>query len=170
MAIPMKMIYTIRDRKNKTSTMCVYLKFDYPDIPAQLDLSNAITIAQHVAGLIDAMISGAIVNINLNQSVSLPVGIKTMATSTADVEEKAIFKFSGAFAESTITIPTFKDSLIIDGSDAVDQTDADVVAFIFDMIDGSLSPLDNYDISDSRDNPISRIDDAYERFSKSGKR
>lgn len=166
---PYQVKYTIRDRKNKISTMTVYLQLFnvVNDVENDVnDVENAIVL---IGQYIDAMINGAIVNVSYTRNVPI-TGIKTTATSTADVEEKGVFVFSNSIQNQRITIPTFKDSLVIDGSDRIDTTNTDVSTFIFGMTDGSATILETVVPTDNRDLALSGFVEAFESFRRSSKR
>jgi hypothetical protein len=62
--------------------------------------------------------------------------------------------------------------MVVSGSDALDTTDADIAAFIAAMVDG-LTPSTYATLvepSDSREDDITALDYARERFRASGKR
>ncbi len=54
-------------------------------VPNNTEIGNFKTLAQHVAGLIDAIIKGKISNISIGIGVDLPGGIKATADALADV-------------------------------------------------------------------------------------
>lgn len=167
MARPTKVTYTIKDNKGKTAFLSVWLKYDYPSIPSTSTLSQIESAAQYLATIIDPLISGQISNINYTRQVDLPGGLSGMAGSTSDVEEKGVFQFTTSQSNVDIVLPTFLDSLVVNGSQDIDQSDSDVIQFIFDITDGSGSPLEFTQPSDNRDTEISGFFDAYEQFKKS---
>lgn len=165
-----KVVFTIKDRKQKTGFMIFYvLKYD----PIELlfnSWSDAELVAIDIAGWIDNMITGAIVNISISSEVDLPGSLKSTIGVTADIEEKAIFIFETPYSKPRVTVPTIKESLIVDFSDLIDTSDADVANFIFKMIDDGTGASSKFvRTSDSRGIEIQGLITAYSKFKKSVK-
>ena len=167
MSKPTKVTYTIQDNKGKLSYASVWLKYNYPDIPATSSLDNLISASQYIASLIDPLISGQIVNISVTRQVELPIGLSGAPSTVSDVEEKGVFVFGTSNSRTLIILPTILDTLIVSGTDNINQSDVNVTQLIFDFTDGSGSPLENIHPSDNRDNAFSQFYDAYELFKAS---
>lgn len=165
MAAPV-IIFTIRDNKGKTSTTEV-------KIPTGIDIDNMIEFAQDLAGLLDAITNGQIISVGIGISVDLSaLGLTAAAGSTADVEEKGQFQFQtvGGYY-TTVNVPAISDTDVVDGSDVLDQTDADIAAFIAAMTAGlTLTDASTVQPTDSREDDITTLVYARERFRASGKR
>lgn len=165
MAAPV-IIFTVRDNKGKTSTTEV-------KIPTGITLSNMIEFAQDLAGLFDAITNGQIVNVGIGISVDISgLGLTAAPGSTADVEEKGQFQFQtdGGYY-TTVNVPAISDTDVVDGSDVLDQGDADIAAFIAAMTAGlTLTDTSVVQPTDSREDDITTLVFARERFRASGKR
>lgn len=166
MALAPKVIITVRDNKGKISTTEV-------KIPTGLTLANMIEFAQDLITLFDAITSGVIIGVSIGISVDTSgLGLTAVAGSTADVEEKGVFQFvtSGGFY-TTVNVPCIADSDVVSGSDAIDQSDPDIAAFIAAMTGGlTLTDLSVVQPCDSREDDIVSLAFARERFVSSGKR
>lgn len=169
MANPWQATLTVKDNKNKVSFINIYIEYNNSDIGGTNSWENAENAILDLLPVIDNMINGQITRTAISREITLPGGLKAMPGSTADVEEKGVFIFSTNASRPEVTIPTFKDSLVITGSDKINQSDTDVALFIFMMIDGSGTALNFVHPSDNRDTEIVSFIDAYERFRKSGK-
>jgi len=166
MALAIKVIFTIQDNKGKTSTTEV-------KIPTGISVGNMIEFAQDLAVLFDAITNGEIIGVSIGVGVDLSsLGLTASAGSTADVEEKGKFQFStaGGF-HTTVNVPCISDSDVVSGSDVLDTADADIAAFIAAMTDGlTLTDTSTVQPCDSREDDITALDFAEERFISSGKR
>lgn len=117
-------LYSIADEENKQSTMQV-------NVPQTTSFADVTIFASEMAKLIDPLISGYITRIGVAFSVSIPAGLASVASSISDVEEGAKFQWRTALGNFTsFRIPTFLDSLISPGSNAVDTGEANVAALI----------------------------------------
>lgn len=166
MALSPVVIVTVRDRKGKTSTTEI-------KIPTGLTLANMIEFAQDLASLIDPITSGQIINVGIGIRVDLSsLGLTAAAGTTADVEEKGQFQFGTALGTyTTVNIPCIGDLDVVDGSDELDQSDADIAAFITAMTGGiTLTDTSVVQPTDAREEDITSLVYARERFRSSGKR
>lgn len=123
-------LFSIKDEKGKTSTTeC--------NFPAATSLDDARLMAQEVAKLIDAQITGAIVRIGLVVQVDAPAGLNGSPAANSDVEEGARFQFRTVNGFYTaMRLPTFDEAKIVAGTTEVDLTDTDVTAFYTGMVAG----------------------------------
>lgn len=166
MAIAPKIIVTIRDDKGKTATTEI-------KIPTGITLANMIEFAREMAILIDGITRGVIINVTIGIGIDLSaLSLASNAFSDADVEEKGSFQF---FTETgfytTVNIPCWDDDDTVVGSDAVDEVDIDVAAFIAAMTDGiELEDESVVEPCDSREDDIVALVWAREKFRSSGKR
>lgn len=125
-------IYSFRDGKGAIATTEV-------QIPTSITLANATIFAQQLALLIDPIISGIITRIGIAVSVTLPGGLNVTPNAGSDVEEGALFSFVTANNfRKQLRIPTFNETQILSGTQAVNTADTDVAAFITAMTDGIL--------------------------------
>ena len=165
MASPV-IIFTVRDNKGKTSTTEV-------KIPTGISLSNMIEFAQDLAVLFDAITNGQIINVGIGISVDISaLGLTGAPGVTADVEEKGQFQFRTANGYyTTVNVPCFSDTDVVSGSDEIFQADIEVAAFIAAMTGGlTLTDASVVQPTDSREDDITTLVYARERFRSSGKR
>lgn len=109
--MPWQARYTIKDEKGARSVMTVNITD--VNIVGLLDAAESpLEYASDLALLIEPLISGQIVAINMSVPVDLPAGLKTAPELTSDVEEGATFIFATADRfTSRVRIPTFRESL-----------------------------------------------------------
>ena len=161
-----KIIYTIKDNKGKLATMEI-------KVPTGLTVANYVEFAQQMGTLVVGMSIGQIVNVGVAITVDILPGWPTAPGLTSDVEEKGAFQYVAAGNWRTgLQIPTLSELLVVDGSDALDMTDAAVIAFNDAMIDGILLPVGAVTVepTDARENDITALVYARESFRASGKR
>ena len=166
MAHAVKVIYTIKDNKGKLATCEI-------KIPNGLTVANYIEFATEMGTLIANITIGQIVNVGVAITVDIDAGWPVAPGVTSDVEEKAAWQFVAAGNWRTgVNVPTLSELLVVDGSDELDLTDADVLAFNDAMIDGILLPVGAVTVepTDARENDIESLVFARERFRASGKR
>lgn len=150
----LSIIYSIVDAKNETSTMEIA-------VPTGTTLAAATTFAQAMAGLINAVTTGAIRRIGVVLSVALPGGLRGGALTGSDVEEGAKFQFLTALGNYTsFRVPTFNEDLIQSNSRAVDLEDADVAALVTAMEDG----IGGTNPCDKRGEDVTALSFAREQF------
>lgn len=121
---------TWRDQAGKTATNTMYVP-------------NGLTLAQYAQGLrasavILDEVSGSVLDA-LNYSVDVDISALTGngLAGTADVEDIGAFQFRTADNRPVnVNVPGIIDTLSSAGSDALDQTDTDVAAFISMFEDG----------------------------------
>lgn len=167
MAHAVKIIYTMKDNKGKLSTFEV-------KVPTGLTVANYIEFAQEMGTLAVNITTGQIVNVGVALTVDIAgLGWPTAPGVTSDVEEKAAWQFvtAGNFYTG-LQVPTLSELLVVDGSDALDETDAAVIAFRDAMVDGILLPVGAITVqpTDSREDDIEAMIYAREVFRASGKR
>lgn len=159
-------LFTFRDGKGETSSTQV-------NVPSSTAIADAVLFGQQMATLIDPLINGFISRIGIVVDVDISaLAIANAASPIADVEEGARFQYRTAQNNFTsMRIPTFIDTLITAGGNAVDQVNTDVAAFLTAMetgLDltgvggsGTISP------SDTRDEDIVTTTSALEAFQSS---
>ena len=162
-----KLIYTVEDYKGKQATCVVHL-------PADLTIIDYVEFAEEMGDLIDALITGSIVNVGIAFTVDFAgFGWDSTPSAVADVEEKGYFQFrtDGAFFTG-IKLPTWSDFAVLAGSDLIDQADSDVAAFVTAMEDGITLPIATTLVTptDSREDEVDGLVFAREVFRASGKR
>jgi len=124
-------LFTFRDGKGETSSTQV-------NLPSNTSAADAILFGQQMAGLLDALISGAITRVGIVLDVDISaLGLNTTASGTSDVEEGARFQFRTANGFFTsMRIPTILEGIISSGGNSVNQVDVDVAAFLTAMETG----------------------------------
>lgn len=92
------------------------------------------------------------------------LGLRTVAGITADIAEKAAFLFNTAITglRAKLRIPTFRETLVPPGSDAVDLADVDVAAFKTAMESGIVTTGGTISPTDDRENDITGLTTARE--------
>lgn len=121
--------FVIEDAKGESSTVVL-------DLPPATTAVNAGAFRAAAQAVIGDMINGRMTDAGIRLNVANPLGAVNAAIG-ADIQEKAYFAFEsvGGFLKS-LTIPTILEDLFIDGSKFLDESDADVGAFLTMMIDG----------------------------------
>ena len=153
-------LYSIRDAKGAVSNMKI-------NLPSSTAFSDVILFVPEFAELVNDVINGQIVRAGVAFEVDLPAfGTPSI---DSDVEEGARFNYrtSGGFL-SAFRIPTFLESKIVDGGQAVDTADVDVLALDVAMRNGiDLDGVGGSGIiapSDQRDEDIVSLTSATESF------
>ena len=159
-------LFTIRDGKGEQSTMQV-------NVPSSTSAADAIIFGQQFAGIIDPLVNGAITRVGIVLDVDISgLGLTPNASLQADVEEGAKFQFRTSQNHFTsFRIPTFLDTLIPGGGNAVDQANGQVAALLTAMEDGiDLSGVGGSGVispSDTRNEDIVATTSAKEAFQSS---
>lgn len=161
MAVPRVFVtYTIRDRKNKKSTVII-------NFPENADIAVVKEFVSTTATMIDALIKGQISDAGVGISVELPAGIKAFPNADADVEEGARLQFRTAIGSITgFRLPTFDEAFLASGTNVVDYTAAPVGTFVARIIAGLTSGLTNVSPSDERGEDITDNESGRESFTK----
>lgn len=110
------------------------------EIPLATTPANAIAFARGLTTFVDPLTEGLIEAAGVTFEVDLAgLGLDTVASALADVQERAIFAFRTAAGKlKRIGIPCFLETLFNGAGalDTVDTADTDVAAFITAMEDG----------------------------------
>lgn len=118
--------FAVKDGKGEDRTTRIFLNDD-----ASESAGEVVAFVQAYAVALDALIAGAIINIELHQNVPLPVGIKTVPNLAADVQEGAYWVWitqNGYIVRQRL--PTFDEAMLVPGKEHVDMTAAEVQAFM----------------------------------------
>lgn len=155
--------YTVDDDKGDKSTIEI-------PIPSATTLSDVPLFVSAMGDLIEAIVQGGITAAGARIEVDTS-GWTDVASSVADVQEKALFVFRTALNNiKKVHLPTFPDLLFNAGSDSVDLTDTDVAAFVTAMEDGiDLTGAGGTGIvqpSDYRDEDVDHLEKATEAWGK----
>jgi len=145
MALATSIRFDFVDDKSKTS-------FTKVRVPSNIGLSDVIEFAQDMAQLLVDMTQGVLTGASITIDVDLSgvAGLKAAAGAISDVFTKGFVQFgssvSGFFKR--MAIPTFDETLVPVGGDAVDTANVDVAAFVASMesgltvTSGTLAPVD----------------------------
>lgn len=135
MARPIEIRYTVQDGDGKQSQMTLNVASDTP-------LAEMQAIVDTVAQLLIPVLGGSLVDAQYTVKADLTastwyVDAANTANVLSDIEEGAVFVFESIDGYRTsIRMPTFDESLIVQGSDNVNTADTDVAAFIAVMLNG----------------------------------
>lgn len=141
--------YTIQDAKAKKSTVKLFLA-------TGTTLAGALAISDAVAPLIKALILGEIVSASVSADFAIPAGAQGAAALASDVEEKGRFMFRTSAGKAVrVSLPTWNEAFTLPNTASIDQTDADVDAFVQYFLSGGI---------DSNGVLITAIDTAYEAY------
>lgn len=145
--------FTFRDQKGKSSTTDIKVPVGFT-IPEYIDAAQrlATVLVNNTLALLTQ------VEVCLGLNVTPPA---TVPLANSDVQEKAQFVFNAANnLNYVMQIPTLDESVLVAGSDLIDQTNVGVAAMITLMEDGdgTIVPVNN------RDQDIVSIDYARELF------
>jgi hypothetical protein len=120
-------LITIVDNKRKSRVMRVH--FDAPAIPAEEREDIFDYMSEYIVRL-DAIITGRIVNVFIGRRFDLSgLSLKAVPLAVSDVEEGALLNWGTSFGNVLQRIPTFDETLIVDGTDSVDLSDPAWVDF-----------------------------------------
>ena len=151
MALAVSIRYDFRDDKGKTSHTKIR-------VPNGFALSDYVQFAQSMGQLISDISAGVITRASICIGIDLSTStLKAAATAFSDIAQKVFFQFNTALAgfRAKMKIPTLKETLVLPGTDAVDQANVDVAAYIAAMENGiAVSGLATISPSDGRENDI----------------
>lgn len=124
--------FTFEDRDKNKSTVGLYV--DTSNTMLELEAAIGGYYRPNLVALSDAtLVSYSVTTVWEETAVAL-------APETADVERKGVFSFRAANgAPFVMSVPSIRNSLIVDRSKIINATDADVAAFIANML--SSGPL-----------------------------
>lgn len=122
-------------------------KGDDPEKPASRvevefpsgSISAASLLASIVETLIEPLVYGSCESVGFTVELS-GLSVRSVPDVLADIRDKALFVFDASGAAGIfpkkITLPTYNENFTLPGTSLVDQTDADVSAFIDALING----------------------------------
>lgn len=160
-------IYRFVDNKHRLSTTTC-------NLPSDASLAHVTEFATTFATILDNMSNSKLGGLTIQTSpiLSTQFASKPIATKSADNEEKGAFSFQTSHTSPKVMkIPGFKDSLVMDGSDLIDQSAPDVAAYLAVMIDGlTLADSTVIEPCDVGSEDIFNLISAREEFTKSRRR
>lgn len=164
-------VLTIKDGKGKSSTQTVYVKQDGSSF------SSYIKMARQWAEAIGDTITGKIERIGVFADIPVPSNVQNINNSStaepeSDVEEgaKIFYNTAGGF-KGSFRIPTFSETLIVDGTKQVDLSDSRLTAIMGLLEDGlnenygDLALPSLIDMTDYREDDIVTVENGREHFS-----
>lgn len=148
---------TFEDAKGKTSRTSVKVPVGF-SIPEYVDAAQR--IATSLIANTEALLTDVTVCLGLNITTS------QAAAAGADVQEKAQFVFDTANSMTHVVYwPTLDESVVLANSDALDEANVDVAAFIDAMVNGiTLVDTTNVQPVNARDDDITSLTYAREYF------
>lgn len=161
------LVLTIQDGKGKKSNMIINLP------PALPNIGRYQAIARNWMDIIRGVIRGKVVYAGVTFGIELTAGaIGDVAEPDSDVEEgaKFIFTTENGFPTS-IRVPTFDETKILDGTRQVDLTDGAVENLVEAMIDGidddDTVVVNLQDVVDTHGDDVVSLSSALESFQRS---
>jgi len=160
MALTWELSLTLEDEEGKKSVVSLHL-------PGGTLQADAEAFASAFALLLDVLTGAKITRIALALIVTLPGGLKANALLESEVEIGARFGFIDAQAfRTSVRVPSFLQSLLVVGSNNVDQEQVDVAAFMSAITEG-LTPIATLvQPSTNRGDDIVSLSTAIEAFTK----
>lgn len=123
------------DRDRNTST----LRYHVPSGVALGALEGAVTdkLIPAIQGISDAVVTGYTISVGAEDPDAV------LAPETSDVERKGVFSFRAADGSTyTVSVPSIKNTLVIDETNKINKADALVTTFINSVLDPSFLELD----------------------------
>jgi len=160
MVLAVSIRFDFQDQKGKTS----FTKVRVPNGFSIAQYSEfTVAMGQLLANLSSARVTRASFCVGLDLSGST---IKAVASGISDIAQKAILGFSTAVTgfRTKLKLPAFSETKIITGSDAVDEADLDIAAFVTAMENGIVVTGGTVSPTDIRENDIVSTDYAREFF------
>lgn len=135
-------------------------------VPTGFTVAQYVEFATAFGAFVLPVTTCQITGISLSFDLGLSgLGLKAVALGTADVFRKGFFIFRAAIAgfSKKLGLPTFLETKVPTGTDAIDQGDADVLAFINAMTNGiAVSGPITIQPTDERGNDLTTISVARE--------
>lgn len=161
--LAVSLIFTFKDEKKKTSSTKVR-------VPSTFAFNQYLEFAAAAAQVFANMSTAELVDVSVAVSLDLSgASLRTIATQFSDVFQKVLLSVRSAVVGlfARFNIPTFDDANVLDESDVLDIVDPDVAALITLIEDG----LDDGGVFiipvDRRENALSEVSLAVEKFRKS---
>jgi hypothetical protein len=169
-----KITMSIIDAKARIGRLIFYTDVDSYGFVTGDRLQEIDDYFSEVARRLDAIISGAIISLDISVSVNLSAGMKASPLATSDVEEKALFvypKTASGGAYFAHRVPTFNHALFPPGTDQMAYSGHADVAYYAALVFNPTEALDWAsevgDASDNRGQSIKGAPLLYKRFSRS---
>lgn len=162
MALAVSVRFDMKDDKAKTS-------FTKVRVPTGFSIAQYTEFAQGMAQLIADISQCQVTRASFCVGLDLSgASIKPSPTAFSDIAQKILVGFSTVLAgfRTKMKIPALDETKVLAGSDALDQSDADVAAFITAMENGIVTSGGTIAPTDQRLNDINNTDYMRELFRK----
>lgn len=162
MALAVTVRFDFVDQKSKPS-------FTKVRIPTGFSITAMTEFAQGMAQLIANISDGRLTRASICVGLSLATAtLKATPDSDADIAEKGFFGFGTALAgfRTKMKLPAWNEIYTIAGSDAINQADPNVAAFLAAMEDGLAVTGGTIAPTDIRENDVTTTDYGRELFRK----
>lgn len=160
MPLAVRFRFDFIDGKGKTS-------FTKISVPTGFSIAQYVEFGQAMGQLIATISAGQVTGASATVSLDLSTAtLKSVISNVSDAGQKGYFKFASAvtgFARK-IFLPTFREDMIVAGSDSIDTTDTDVAAFVAAMEDGIVVTGGTISPTDNRSNDLAVLTTAKEMF------
>lgn len=159
-----QIIYTVVDDSGDEATTTI-------NTPQGFSLAQWGEFAVSMATLLDAFLAGRVNSADLCLGVDISGLTSNSTLSTGDREEIGAFQFGTLQGfRVNVNIPGIDELVVADGTDDLDQTNADVSAFISAMETGIVTTGGTLTFCDVAEDDITSTIYARERFRSSGSR
>jgi len=162
MALAVAVRFDMIDNKGKTS-------FTKVRIPTGFTIAAYTDFAQQMAQLISNVTQCQITRASFCVGLDLSGGtFKAVANALSDIAQKGFIGFSTAVAglRTKIKLPALDETVVLSGSDALDQANANVAALLTGFENGITVTGGTISPTDMRQNDITTTDYARELFRK----
>jgi len=160
--------------------LAVSVRFDFVDgkgktsftkirVPNGFSIAQYTEFAQGMGQLITDLTQSRITRAGFSVGLDLSSAtIKAAPVVFADIAQKVMFGFSTVLAgfRTKMKLPALNESKVTAGSDAINQADPDVAAFVTAMENGVVVTLGTISPTDQRGNDVNNTDYAKELFRK----
>lgn len=164
MAVAASVIYTIIDESGDTATFEI-------QVPTGFSIAQYTEFASDMATLVDAILSGKLLSADFCVAGDISGLTGNTVGAASDVEEIGAFLFrSDENRPVIVNVPGINETMVLVGSDELDQTDTDIAAWQTAIEDGLSTAGGTISPCDVGEGDIISTEYARERFRASGRR
>ena len=164
MALTYELTYTLSDDSGESATTSIHL-------PTAFSLAQFTEFGRAMADLVDNVVSGLVSRAELTLNFDISAITSNLAGTGADVEEISSFQFATAAGRPVnINVPGTIETMVIANSDELDQSNADIAAFITAVEDGIAVTGGTITVTDVDSEDVTTTVYAREAARASGKR
>lgn len=164
MPVPNEVNLAIRDRAGKSASASFFVGVGF-------SVAQYTEMAEILANAVDAIIGGVIEGCTLRLPADVSALINNTVGATSDVGDVGQFQFRSTENRPVrINVPGLLETLVADNSDALDQADPDVAAFIAAMEDGLVTIGGTMQPCNKGEDDITTTEFSRERFRNRGAR